>query len=68
MRTAQNIAGILGVLLGAIPLLQYLITGGIGLWTVVLGDAPALPWAYPTAVLVVTGVVVVVLDRREKAG
>lgn len=47
MKTAQNFAGTLGVL---------------------LGDAPALPWAYPTVVLVVTGVVVVVLDRREKAG
>lgn len=68
MTTAQNFAGTLGGLLGAIPLLQYLITGRIGLWTVVLGDAPALPWAYPAVVLVVTGVVVVVLDRREKAG
>lgn len=68
MKTAQNVAGFLGVVLGVIPLLQYLVTGRIGLWSLVVGDSPALPWAYPAVLLVVTAVVVVVLDRQEKAG
>ena len=68
MQTAQNVAGFLGVVLGVIPLLQYLVTGRIGLWSFVVGDAPALPWAYPAVLLVLTVVVVVVADRREKAG
>lgn len=68
MKTAQNVAGFLGVVLGVIPLLQYLVTGRIGLWSFVVGDAPPLPCAYPAVLLVLTAVVVVVADRREKAG
>ncbi|WP_226367226.1 hypothetical protein [Pseudonocardia sp. ICBG162] len=68
MKTAQNVAGFLGVVLGVIPLLQYLVTGRIGLWSLVVGDAPALPWAYPAVLLVAAVIVVVVADRREKAG
>ncbi|ALE85275.1 hypothetical protein [Pseudonocardia sp. HH130629-09] len=68
MKTAQNVAGFLGIVLGVVPLLQYLVTGRIGLWTFLVGDAPELPWAYPAVLLAVAAVVVVAADRRGRAG
>ena len=63
MKAAQNVVGLVGVTLGLIPLVLYLFTGGIGLWRLVVGEAPPVPWLYPLAVLVVAGVALVALDR-----
>ncbi|ANY06061.1 hypothetical protein [Pseudonocardia sp. HH130630-07] len=67
MKAAQNVVGFVGVVLGLIPLLQYVFFGGNGLWSFVVGDDPALPWIHPLAVLVAAVVGVVVLDRMERA-
>jgi hypothetical protein len=67
VKTAQNALGLAGLVLGLIPLLQYLFFGGIGLWRFLVGEAPPLPWIYPLAVVVVAVVGVVGLDRAEQA-
>jgi hypothetical protein len=67
VKAAQNALGFAGIVLGLIPLLQYLFAGGIGLWRFLVGEAPPLPWLYPLVVLVVAAVGVVGLDRAERA-
>ena len=67
MKAAQNAVGFAGVVLGLIPLVQYLITGGVGLWNLVPGEGMPMRWVFPLGVLVVAGVTLVVLDRRERA-
>lgn len=63
MKAVQTVVGFAGVILGVIPLLQYLFVGRIGLWRVVVGEAPSFPWLYPLAALIVAGIAVVALDR-----
>ena len=63
MKAAQNVVGFAGVLLGVIPLMQYLFVGRIGLWRFVVGEDPSFPWLYPLAALVVAAVALVALDR-----
>ena len=67
MKATQNAVGFAGVVLGLIPLVQYLITGGAGLWNLVLGEGTPMRWVFPLGALVVAGVTLVLLDRRERA-
>ncbi|MEQ3551643.1 hypothetical protein WIS52_14300 [Pseudonocardia nematodicida] len=67
-RALQGAVGFVGITLGVLPLVQYLVTGRIGLWRFVVGAEPPVPWLYPVLVLVVAVALLAVLHRRERDG
>ncbi|MEJ8280416.1 hypothetical protein [Pseudonocardia spirodelae] len=66
MKGLQSVVGLIGVTLGVIPLVVYVVTGGAGSWGHVADALPGPVWLYPAAVTVVAAMALVVIDRRER--
>jgi hypothetical protein len=65
-RAVEGLLGLVGISLGLIPLIQYLVNGRPGLWRLVLGSAPgAEGWIVPAAVLAGCFLGLVAVDRRR---
>lgn len=63
----QGAVGLVGITLGAIPLVMFLVRGAAGSVWQLVGDAEGtLGWAGPLAVVLVAVAVIAALERGKK--